>query len=114
MSPAERLVVRPARTSDVRAIRRLVDTYSPERRLLSKATVPCRGFVKPSSLNGTGPQDEGAMSLSSTGMLTGVPWGVVALSLILGRRLRDDELDAFVRHPRRPRLISGRGPDLRR
>jgi amino-acid N-acetyltransferase len=39
MSPADRLVVRSARTSDVRAIRRLVDTYAPERRLLSKATV---------------------------------------------------------------------------
>ena len=39
MSPAERLVVRSARTSDVRAIRRLVDTYAPDRRLLSKATV---------------------------------------------------------------------------
>jgi amino-acid N-acetyltransferase len=39
MSPASRTVVRPARTADVRAIRRFVDTYSPERRLLSKATV---------------------------------------------------------------------------
>ncbi|MGD9954891.1 MAG: amino-acid N-acetyltransferase [Candidatus Nanopelagicales bacterium] len=39
MSPATRVVVRPARTSDVRAIRRLVDTYAPDRRLLSKATV---------------------------------------------------------------------------
>jgi amino-acid N-acetyltransferase len=39
MSPADRLVVRAARTPDVRAIRRLVDTYAPERRLLSKATV---------------------------------------------------------------------------
>ena len=39
MSPATRVVVRPARTADVRAIRGLVDTYSPERRLLSKATV---------------------------------------------------------------------------
>ena len=39
MSPAQRLVVRPARTSDVRAIRSLVDTYAPDRRLLSKATV---------------------------------------------------------------------------
>jgi len=39
MSPAERLVIRPARTADVRAIRRLVDTYAPDRRLLSKATV---------------------------------------------------------------------------
>jgi amino-acid N-acetyltransferase len=33
------VVVRPARTADVRAIRQLVDTYSPDRRLLSKATV---------------------------------------------------------------------------
>ena len=39
MSPATRVGVRPARTSDVKAIRALVDTYSPERRLLSKATV---------------------------------------------------------------------------
>ena len=39
MSPAERLRIRPARTADVRAIRRLVDTYAPDRRLLSKATV---------------------------------------------------------------------------
>ena len=39
MSPAERLRIRPARTSDVGAIRRLVDTYAPDRRLLSKATV---------------------------------------------------------------------------
>jgi amino-acid N-acetyltransferase len=31
--------VRPARTSDVRAIRHLVDTYTADRRLLSKATV---------------------------------------------------------------------------
>ena len=33
------LVVRPARTSDVRSIRRLVDLYVDDRRLLSKATV---------------------------------------------------------------------------
>jgi amino-acid N-acetyltransferase len=39
MSPAARVVVRPARTADVRAIRDLVDTYAPDRRLLSKATV---------------------------------------------------------------------------
>lgn len=39
MSPATRVVVRPARTGDVKAIRRLVDTYAPDRRLLSKATV---------------------------------------------------------------------------
>jgi amino-acid N-acetyltransferase len=39
MSPAQKLVVRAARTSDVRAIRSLVDTYAPDRRLLSKATV---------------------------------------------------------------------------
>lgn len=32
-------VVRRARTADVPAIRRLIDTYSSERRLLSKATV---------------------------------------------------------------------------
>jgi amino-acid N-acetyltransferase len=33
------VVIRRARTADVRGIRRLIDTYSPERRLLSKATV---------------------------------------------------------------------------
>lgn len=33
------VTVRRARTEDVRAIRLLVDTYSPDRRLLSKATV---------------------------------------------------------------------------
>ena len=33
------VLVRPARTSDVRAIRHLVDTYTADRRLLSKATV---------------------------------------------------------------------------
>jgi amino-acid N-acetyltransferase len=33
------VVVRRARTADVPQIRRLIDTYSPERRLLSKATV---------------------------------------------------------------------------
>ena len=33
------VTLRAARTSDVRAIRRLVDTYAPDRRLLSKATV---------------------------------------------------------------------------
>lgn len=33
------VVVRPARTQDVAAIRRLVDLYAPDRRLLSKATV---------------------------------------------------------------------------
>jgi amino-acid N-acetyltransferase len=33
------LVIRRARTGDVRAIRELIDTYSPERRLLSKPTV---------------------------------------------------------------------------
>ncbi len=32
-------VVRPARTSDVGVIRELIDTYAPDRRLLSKATV---------------------------------------------------------------------------
>lgn len=31
--------VRPARTSDVRTIRALIDHYAPDRRLLSKATV---------------------------------------------------------------------------
>jgi amino-acid N-acetyltransferase len=39
MSPANRVVVRHARTADVKAIRALVDTYAPDRRLLSKATV---------------------------------------------------------------------------
>ena len=34
-----RVVVRRARTSDVRSIRRLIDTYSADRMLLSKATV---------------------------------------------------------------------------
>lgn len=33
------VVVRPARTSDVRAIRSFIDAYSPDGRLLSKATV---------------------------------------------------------------------------
>ena len=33
------ILVRPARTADVRAIRELVDTYSRDGRLLSKATV---------------------------------------------------------------------------
>jgi amino-acid N-acetyltransferase len=33
------ITVRRARTADVRGIRRLIDTYSGERRLLSKATV---------------------------------------------------------------------------
>ncbi|MEU4776861.1 amino-acid N-acetyltransferase [Micromonospora sp. NPDC023633] len=36
---ADEIVVRRARTSDVRGIRRLVDTYTDDRRLLSKATV---------------------------------------------------------------------------
>ncbi len=31
--------LRPARTADIATIRRLVDTYAPDRRLLSKATV---------------------------------------------------------------------------
>ena len=31
--------IRPAKTNDVSTIRKLVDTYAPERRLLSKATV---------------------------------------------------------------------------
>jgi amino-acid N-acetyltransferase len=33
------ITVRRARTSDVRHIRRLIDTYTADRRLLSKATV---------------------------------------------------------------------------
>lgn len=33
------VVVRPARTTDVRAIRSFIDAYSPDGRLLSKATV---------------------------------------------------------------------------
>lgn len=33
------VVIRPARTADVIRIRQLVDTFSPDRRLLSKATV---------------------------------------------------------------------------
>lgn len=37
--PDAPLVVRRARTSDVAAIRHLIDTYAPDRRLLSKATV---------------------------------------------------------------------------
>jgi amino-acid N-acetyltransferase len=37
--PAGPAVVRPARTSDVRAVRTLVDAYSSDGRLLSKATV---------------------------------------------------------------------------
>ncbi|WP_036377541.1 amino-acid N-acetyltransferase [Micromonospora sp. ATCC 39149] len=36
---ADTILVRRARTSDVRGIRRLVDTYTDDRRLLSKATV---------------------------------------------------------------------------
>lgn len=39
MPASDELVVRRARTSDVRGIRRLVDTYTDGRRLLSKATV---------------------------------------------------------------------------
>ncbi|OKI58233.1 amino-acid N-acetyltransferase [Micromonospora sp. CB01531] len=39
MRAADEIVVRRARTSDVRGIRRLVDTYTDDRRLLSKATV---------------------------------------------------------------------------
>jgi amino-acid N-acetyltransferase len=31
--------VRPARTSDVKSIRKLIDTYAPQRRILSKETV---------------------------------------------------------------------------
>lgn len=33
------IVVRPAKTSDVTGIRKLIDTYSPQRRILSKETV---------------------------------------------------------------------------
>jgi amino-acid N-acetyltransferase len=33
------LIIRPAKTNDVVTIRKLIDTYAPERRLLSKATV---------------------------------------------------------------------------
>ncbi|NBE81423.1 amino-acid N-acetyltransferase [Micromonospora rubida] len=39
MPAPDELVVRRARTSDVRGIRQLVDTYTDDRRLLSKATV---------------------------------------------------------------------------
>ena len=39
MGPVSEPLVRRARTSDVRGIRRLIDVYSPQRRLLSKATV---------------------------------------------------------------------------
>ncbi len=38
-SLGDQVVVRPARTSDVRAIRTLIDRYSSDGRLLSKATV---------------------------------------------------------------------------
>jgi amino-acid N-acetyltransferase len=37
--PVRQLSIRRARTADVKAIRRLVDTYTEDRRLLSKATV---------------------------------------------------------------------------
>ena len=33
------VVVRAARTSDVKGIRKLIDTYAPQRRILSKETV---------------------------------------------------------------------------
>ncbi|MEV0002402.1 amino-acid N-acetyltransferase [Micromonospora sp. NPDC050980] len=39
MTTVDQVVVRRARTADVRGIRRLVDTYTDDRRLLSKATV---------------------------------------------------------------------------
>ena len=39
MTTDQSIVVRPARTGDVPAIRTLVDTYAPDRRLLGKATV---------------------------------------------------------------------------
>ena len=35
MSLDAQLAIRPARTSDVKVIRGLVDTYAPDRRLLS-------------------------------------------------------------------------------
>ncbi|MET7708115.1 amino-acid N-acetyltransferase [Micromonospora sp. NPDC005189] len=38
-APESQILVRRARTGDVRGIRRLVDTYTDDRRLLSKATV---------------------------------------------------------------------------
>ncbi|MFG1839217.1 amino-acid N-acetyltransferase [Micromonospora sp. NPDC049175] len=38
-APESQILVRRARTGDVRGIRRLVDTYTNDRRLLSKATV---------------------------------------------------------------------------
>src|SRR5688572_7439959 len=37
--PPGEIEIRRARTADVRGIRRLIDIYSPQRRLLSKATV---------------------------------------------------------------------------
>lgn len=37
--PAAAVVIRPARTDDVRAVRRLIDIYAEHRILLSKATV---------------------------------------------------------------------------
>lgn len=33
------ILVRPAKTSDVKGIRKLIDTYAPQRRILSKETV---------------------------------------------------------------------------
>ncbi|WP_229399742.1 amino-acid N-acetyltransferase [Micromonospora okii] len=39
MTTPDEVVVRRARTADVRGIRRLVDTYTDDRRLLGKATV---------------------------------------------------------------------------
>ncbi|WFE38470.1 amino-acid N-acetyltransferase [Micromonospora sp. WMMD998] len=39
MTTVEQVTIRRARTADVRGIRRLVDTYTDDRRLLSKATV---------------------------------------------------------------------------
>lgn len=39
MTGIDEIVVRRARTTDVREIRRLIDTYTDDRRLLSKATV---------------------------------------------------------------------------
>src|SRR5687768_10149851 len=51
------LVVRRARTADVRAIRRLIDTYSPDRRLLSKATVALYEDIQEFRV-AAGPDDE--------------------------------------------------------
>jgi len=44
------VVVRPARTSDVKKIRAIVDTYAVERKLLSKETVTLFESVQQSQL----------------------------------------------------------------